>query len=150
MMAHRETHTRCTGIEIGAVSVKWVRDGDDGTTAATHRHEGDPRTKLRELFADESPDGNQRYVVTGQTARQLLDLPCRPETECLERALAHHGISPDILLSLGGETFTVYTLRSGVVKNVLSTTKCAAGTGEFIVQQLQRMDYSLEEGIAAS
>ncbi|HNV48188.1 MAG TPA: acyl-CoA dehydratase activase [Spirochaetota bacterium] len=150
MMAQRETHTACTGIEIGAVSVKWVLDGADGTTAVTHRHEGDPRTKLRELFADESPGGNQRYVVTGQTARQLLDLPYRPETECLERALAHHGILPDILLSLGGETFTVYTLRSGVVKNVLSTTKCAAGTGEFIVQQLQRMDYSLEEGIAAS
>ena len=51
--------------------------------------------------------------------------------------------------SLGGETFTVFPMKNGLIRNVISTSKCAAGTGEFIVQQLQRMGLSIEEGIEA-
>jgi activator of 2-hydroxyglutaryl-CoA dehydratase len=77
-------------------------------------------------------------------------LPYRSETECLEKALSHYKLNPDIILSLGGETFIVYTLKDGRIKNILSSSKCAAGTGEFIVQQLQRMDLTLKEGIEKS
>ena len=41
-------------------------------------------------------------------------------------------------------------MKNGVIKNIISTSKCAAGTGEFIVQQLQRMDLSVEDGIKIS
>lgn len=54
---------------------------------------------------------------------------------------------PDILLSLGGESFTVYTIQSGFIKNIITSSKCAAGTGEFIVQQFGRMGFSLQEGL---
>ncbi|NVM56223.1 MAG: hypothetical protein HWN66_21180 [Candidatus Helarchaeota archaeon] len=41
-------------------------------------------------------------------------------------------------------------MKNGIIKNIISTSKCAAGTGEFIVQQLSRMGLSIEEGIKAS
>jgi predicted CoA-substrate-specific enzyme activase len=80
----------------------------------------------------------------------LLNLPYRAEAECIERALSFHGMKPDMLLSLGGESFSVYTMRDGIIRNIVSTTKCAAGTGEFIVQQFQRMNLGLEDGLAAA
>jgi hypothetical protein len=82
--------------------------------------------------------------------KSLFDLPYRSETECMERALSFHGLKPDILLSLGGEAFSVYPMKDGMIANVISTSKCAAGTGEFIVQQLQRMGLSLEQGLEES
>ena len=38
-------------------------------------------------------------------------------------------------------------MKNGIIKNIISTSKCAAGTGEFIGQQLQRRGLSIEEGI---
>ncbi|MBW2085169.1 MAG: hypothetical protein JRI54_03965, partial [Deltaproteobacteria bacterium] len=139
------------GLEIGAVSVKWVRRTKDGETMAeVIQHGGNPRQKVRELLERHKSGNNARLVVTGQAARLLLDLPYRAETECLEKALAFHDLKPDILLSLGGETFSVYPMKDGLIKNIISTSKCAAGTGEFIVQQFQRMGLSLKEGLKAS
>jgi len=139
------------GLEVGSVSVKWVRRTPDGAAAAhAQRHEGDPAACLRAILEGPGFAGPWRAVITGQAARALLNLPYRPETECLERALAFRGALPDILLSLGGETFTAYGLKQGRIRNTLSTSKCAAGTGEFIVQQLQRMGLSLRQGLEAA
>ncbi len=144
------------GLEVGSVSVKWIRTDHHGKTvsSAVVRHEGDPATRVQELFdrhrTTNRTAGLPPIVITGQATKTLLDLPYRSETECIERALAHHGLQPDILLSLGGESFIVYPMKSGRVKNIIATSKCAAGTGEFLVQQFQRMDLSLERGILAS
>jgi len=139
------------GLEIGAVSVKWVRwTAGDRSVVEVVRHEGRPEERVRDILQRHGSNEDSRLVVTGQAARVLLDLPYRSETECLEKALSFHGIGPDMLLSLGGETFSVYPMKDGSIKNVISTSKCAAGTGEFIVQQFQRMGLSLEEGLAVA
>ncbi len=139
---------RFEGLEIGAVSVKWVRRTAAGACSAeVERHEGKPDEKTREILERHGSGPGSRVVVTGQPARLLMNLPYRSETECMERALSHHGLSPDMLLSLGGETFSVYPMKNGAIRNVISTSKCAAGTGEFIVQQFQRMGMSLERGL---
>ncbi len=144
------TPPRVAGVEIGAVSVKWVNLVDNEARAVVRRHDGDPRKVIQELL-QESGNGLQgRVVVTGPTAMNLLRLPYRPEPECIERALEAQGVDADMLLSLGGETFSIYTLKNGSIKNITSTTKCAAGTGEFLVQQFKRMDMTLLEGIEAS
>ncbi|MEW6444289.1 MAG: hypothetical protein AB1640_25370, partial [bacterium] len=123
-------YAHAAGVEIGAVSVKWVRRGQDGgTSAVVARHEGDPGNKLKEIL-ERADDGSPlRIVVTGQAARSLFDLPYRSETECMEKALSFHGLEPDVLLSLGGEAFTVYPMKDGRIVNAISTSKCAAGTG---------------------
>jgi predicted CoA-substrate-specific enzyme activase len=142
--------TSFEGIEIGAVSVKYVSRKNNDTIVKIIRHEGNPKKKVDEIFKQNPLIDHSNIVVTGQAAKVLLDLPYRSETECLEKVLSHYQINPDIILSLGGETFIVYTLKNGRIKNILSSSKCAAGTGEFIVQQLQRMDLTLEEGIEKS
>ena len=138
------------GIEIGAVSVKWVRRDDKSTVAVdVTRHEGRPLEKLKRLISSQDND-HQTIVVTGASAKNLLNLPYVSETECFERALAHYGVSPNILVALGGESFSVYPMQDGRVKNIISTSKCAAGTGEFVVQQFQRMNFDLEKGLGVS
>ncbi|NVM19890.1 MAG: hypothetical protein HWN80_19475 [Candidatus Lokiarchaeota archaeon] len=139
------------GLEIGAVSVKWVRRTIDGVVASeVVRHEGYPKKKIVDIFKRYNVDKNSKIVITGQATCSFLNFPYISEVECLEKALSFYNLKPDILLSLGGETFSVYPMKNGIIKNIISTSKCAAGTGEFIVQQLQRMGLSIEEGIEAS
>ncbi|MFX1413161.1 MAG: acyl-CoA dehydratase activase [Promethearchaeota archaeon] len=146
----RET-TFYEGLEIGTVSVKWVRRTPSGEILSeVIRHEGSPKKKVLEIFRRYRVDKSSRIVITGQATSSFLNLPYFSEVECLEKALSFYNLKPDILLSLGGETFSVYPLKNGIIKNIISTTKCAAGTGEFIVQQLQRMGLSIDQGIEAS
>ncbi len=139
------------GLEIGAVSVKWVRRTQNGEIISeVVRHEGSPREKIKKILDRYNVDNNSKIVITGQATSFFLNLPYISEVECLEKALSFNNLRPDILLSLGGETFSVYPMKNGIIKNIISTSKCAAGTGEFIVQQLQRMGLSIEKGIEAS
>jgi len=114
------------------------------------RHEGDPPKKIKEIFNEYKTNESSKIVITGQAAKKLLSLPYYSEVECLEKALSYLNIKPDILISFGGEIFSIYPMKNGVIKNIISSSKCAAGTGEFIVQQFQRMGMSMEEGIEAS
>ncbi|MCK4284805.1 MAG: hypothetical protein KAX18_01330, partial [Candidatus Lokiarchaeota archaeon] len=139
------------GLEIGAVSVKWVRRTQNGEIISeVIRHEGSPKEKIKQIFGRYNVDNNSNIVITGQATSSFFNLPYISEVECLEKALSFYNLKPDILLSLGGETFSVYPMKNGIIKNIISTSKCAAGTGEFIVQQLQRMGLSIEEGIKTS
>ncbi len=139
------------GLEIGSVSVKWVRRTQNGEIISeVIRHEGSPKEKIKQIFNRYNVDQNSKVVITGQATSSFLNLPYISEAECLEKALSYHKLKPDILLSLGGETFSVYPMKKGIIKNIISTTKCAAGTGEFLIQQLQRMGMTIEEGIEAS
>jgi predicted CoA-substrate-specific enzyme activase len=139
------------GVEVGAVSVKWAERCADGSYSVNVvRHAGDPHHVLQDIIAGSSSRTDTHIVAVGETAQSLLNVPRRSETECIEKALAALNVKPDILLSLGGETFSLFTLKNGVIKNIISTDKCAAGTGEFLVQQFKRMDLSLEEGIEKS
>ncbi len=151
LKVHRQKPQNFEGLEIGAVSVKWVRRTEDGIIfSEIVRHEGYPEKKIKEIFERHKSNHNSRIIITGNAAKRFLNLPYYSEVECLEKALSFYDLKPDILLSLGGETFSVYPMKNGVIKNIISTTKCAAGTGEFIVQQLQRMGMTIEEGIKAS
>ena len=120
------------GWNVGAVSVKRVRLYEDGTVISdVRKHSGDPARTLREMLGDEPEDSSTSVVVTGPLAPSLLSLPYLPESVCVEAALKHFELSPDIVLSLGGETFVVYCLAGGTVRNMLSNSRCAAGSGEF-------------------
>lgn len=138
------------GLEIGSVSVKWFgRFKDHSPFSEVLRHEGKPSAKVLEILTSYSVNDTTKIVITGNSAKDLLNLPYKSESECFEKSLDHLGIDADILLSLGGESFSLFTLKNKKIKNIISSTKCAAGTGEFIVQQFQRMGMNLQEGIAA-
>jgi len=138
------------GWNIGAVSVKKVRLSDDGVVHAdVRRHGGDPGSEIRALLGKECglPAG---ALVTGPQSASLLALPYLPESICIEAALRHLGLRPDMVLSLGGESFVAYCIADGAVRRMISSNRCAAGSGEFLVQQFGRMDLDLTAGITAA
>ena len=139
------------GWNIGAISIKRVRLSVDGTVLAdVRRHGGEPERVMREMLGRDTeilPDG---IAVTGPQASAILALPYLPESVCVEAALRRLQLAPNLVLSLGGETFLVYCLADGSVRNMLSSSRCAAGSGEFLVQQFGRMNLDLEAGIRAA
>ncbi|SHJ90043.1 CoA-substrate-specific enzyme activase, putative [Desulfatibacillum alkenivorans DSM 16219] len=112
-------------------------------------HEGNPRKALLKALEQFDLAAYDRITVTGRRLRNLLNLTSIPEPEAVEAAyqlLKPEGGPCQAIVSAGGETFMVYQLgKTGQVSNVLTGNKCASGTGEFFLQQLRRMNVTLEE-----
>ncbi len=111
-------------------------------------HEGDPRRTLLSAFKQVG-NSFDRIAATGRRFHKLLNLSTIPEPEAVEYAygfVKSPVISSPAIVSAGGETFMVYVLDgSGRISNVCTGNKCASGTGEFFLQQLRRMNVSMEE-----
>jgi len=114
-----------------------------------HPHEGDPKKTLISALNRLDLDTFDGIAATGRRFRHFVNLTSIPEPEAVETAYRYvkpPDISCPAVVSAGGETFMVYVLSpSGQISNVLTGNKCASGTGEFLLQQLRRMDVSLEE-----
>lgn len=142
------------GICLGASTVTAVSlEGDVATPCIIDRHirphDGNPRRTLLDVLDAISPEGFDRIVVTGRKFRHYVNLTTIAEPEAVEHAYAFvqpPGGSCQAIVSAGGETFMVYVLDGrGRIGNVITGNKCASGTGEFFLQQLRRMNVSLEE-----
>ena len=145
------------GICLGASTVSVVQAEMGGKNNghpeiigfSLHPHEGDPKKTL--LKALEPIDLSQfdRIAATGRRFRHFVNLSSISEPEAVEYAYKHvkpKGIKCPAVISAGGETFMVYVLdQKGRISNVLTGNKCASGTGEFLLQQLRRMNVSLDE-----
>lgn len=114
-----------------------------------HPHEGDPKQTVLNAFDRIDLESFDRIAATGRKFRRFVNLSSIPEPQAVE--LAYPYVKPvDIdcpaVVSAGGETFMVYALdRSGRISNVITGNKCASGTGEFFLQQLRRMNVTLDE-----
>jgi predicted CoA-substrate-specific enzyme activase len=112
-------------------------------------HEGDPKQTLLDAFDRLDPESFDRIAATGRKFRKFVNLSSISEPEAVEYAYPY--VKPldancPAVVSAGGETFMVYALdRSGRIANVITGNKCASGTGEFFLQQLRRMDVSLDD-----
>lgn len=146
------------GICIGASTLSAVgleRTASDKvliTTRVVKPHQGNPRQTLSETFQEANLEMYDRIVVTGRRFRHSLNLTSIPEVEAVEKAYGHLNGGQDhchAVISAGGETFLIYLLgRDGRISAVQTGNKCASGTGEFFVQQLRRIDLSLEDSFA--
>lgn len=145
------------GICIGASTISFVKASrsNDGVIAINSvsrvPHNGSPKSILSEHFQLFNTDAIST-VVTGRKFRNLLDLTTISEPEATEIAFSYitkkylHQHRFTGIASLGGETFMVYTLDDEKkITNVISKNQCASGTGEFFLQQLQRVDMDLAE-----
>lgn len=141
---------RSLGINIGSSSLKMALvEGSELVWSASVPHEGDFHEALRRLMAEgHIPEGTP-LLVTGNEGRFLFNAPGTPEPLCVEAAMA--ALGPELsgaraAVSMGGEDLVVYSLdKSGKIVNNFSGNKCASGTGEFLKQQLARMDMRLED-----
>jgi predicted CoA-substrate-specific enzyme activase len=117
--------------------------------AWTVTHEGNPRKTLSDALAPLTLKDFNKIVATGRRFKDFVNFTAISEPEAVEYAY-HYARPPHIscpaIVSAGGETFMVYVLnRQGRISNVITGNKCASGTGEFFLQQLRRMNASLEE-----
>jgi len=133
----------CVGVNIGALSLKAVAMDGERMSAVVTLHHGRPLETLRETLAGGEFAKAEYFGVSGQ----LGDIT---EVAAVRRGLRELGEDFDAVVSLGGEGFLVYVLNHGRIANVLSHNKCAAGSGEFFVQQIGRMGLGMEEAILLS
>ncbi|HCC07657.1 MAG TPA: activase [Clostridiales bacterium] len=151
-----EGNMKLVGICLGASTitlvelVKGKKDKFSVTKSIKKAHEGNPKGVLTELIKDFSSK-DAKILVTGRKFRNFVTLPGVTEPEAIEVALDYvnrENKKYDILISMGGETFIVYILdNNNKISDVLTGNKCASGTGEFFMQQIRRMNLSLEEAI---
>ncbi len=131
------------GINIGALTVKVVALRGGQTTAQVRPHQGRPLEVLTELLAAPELANAGFFGVSGHLGHLS-------EAAAIQRALKELGGDFDALVSLGGESFLVYLVQGKRITHVLSHNQCAAGSGEFFVQQIGRMGLKLEEAIRRS
>ncbi len=147
---------RTLGVCLGAssVSMVWLEQNGDQITTLREiavAHDGNPRATLENLLNAKHP-GYERIAVTGKKLRHAVNATAISEPEAVEIAVLKyfqlHGRNISRLISAGGETFSVYYLNpNGRIVSVHTGNKCASGTGEFFLQQIKRMDLSIEEAL---
>jgi activator of 2-hydroxyglutaryl-CoA dehydratase len=109
-------------------------------------HEGDFGAAVRKLLAAGRISQGTPTLVTGNEGRFMFDAAGTLEPLCVEAALKALDLKADAVVSMGGEDLVVYSLNGeGRIINNFSGNKCASGTGEFLKQQLARMDMKLED-----
>jgi predicted CoA-substrate-specific enzyme activase len=114
--------------------------------SASVPHEGDFATAVRDLLSRGQIPPGTPTLVTGNEGRFMFDAAGTLEPLCVEAALQSLGLKAGAVVSMGGEDLVVYSLdASGKIINNFSGNKCASGTGEFLKQQLTRMDMTLED-----
>lgn len=144
------------GICIGASTISLVKMSKDAEVKVTSveqiSHEGNPKELLKKIFED---NDLSRYsvVVTGRKFKDLINAHIIAEPKSIENALRFLNFTGEKLAvaSLGAENFMVYSVNEkGGLENVMTGNKCASGTGEFFLQQISRMNISVEEAVKIS
>jgi predicted CoA-substrate-specific enzyme activase len=151
------------GICLGATSISLLHlertcsvykkgDKKDSIKIRTLRrlnHEGNPKQALFTALREINPESFDRIAVTGRKFCNFINLSSIREPEAVEYAYQFskpEDVTCPAVVSAGGETFMIYVMsRTGRISNVITGNKCASGTGEFFVQQLRRMDVSMDE-----
>jgi predicted CoA-substrate-specific enzyme activase len=129
------------GVNIGALTVKVVAlKGDEAVGQWVRAHQGRPREVLEELLSRKEIGADRFVGVSGHLGHIS-------EVAAIQRALEARAETYDGVASLGGESFLVYAVRGKRILSVLSHNKCAAGSGEFFVQQIGRMELGMEEAM---
>ena len=131
------------GVNIGALTVKVVALQGDNKSPKVMAHQGRPLAVLEKLLAEKDFADADYFGVSGHLGHVS-------EAAAIQRALDEVKTDIDAVVSLGGESFLVYIVAHGRISNVLSHNKCAAGSGEFFVQQIGRMGLGMEDAIRTS
>jgi predicted CoA-substrate-specific enzyme activase len=115
----------------------------------SYPHEGNPREALAKALADIPDLASLRVAATGRKFRSHLAISNIAEPEAVELAM-QNSMPKDhpyrIVVSAGAETFMAYYIGSdNRIQSIHTGNKCASGTGEFFLQQLGRMDITLDD-----
>ncbi len=131
------------GIHIGALTATVAAVRGDARMAQVVAHQGRVREVLHEVLATPGFADGEYFGVSGRLGHLS-------EVAAIQRALDELAGPFDAVASLGGEAFLVYLLDGRRIINVFTHNKCAAGSGEFFVQQIGRMGLGMDEAIRRS
>ncbi len=140
------------GVCLGAATLSIVtveKKGDSPVIvdAVVRNHEGEPWRTLSKMLEGLE---KARLCATGRKFRHLMTVPSISEPEAVEMAyqFSRRGEHVEAIVSAGSETFILYELdEDGRISNVHTGSKCASGTGEFFLQQIQRMGLNIDEAL---
>jgi predicted CoA-substrate-specific enzyme activase len=140
---------KTVGIDIGSTTLKVCLLAEDGAVRnAVLPHEGDLPGTLARLLDNLGiqPGPHLCGLVTGTEGRNRIGLPDVIAAVAVETGLAALNLRPRAVVSMGGEDLVVYVLDAqGRISGTYAGNKCASGTGEFLRQQLGRMNLRLED-----
>ncbi len=140
--------SRAVGICLGASTISIVQRKNGKISFSRISHGGKVEDSVRKIIHSAVPS---RVGITGRKFRDLMNIETVSEPEAVELAYDHiREVYPgkDTILSVGSESFLVYTLdRKGRIKSLNTGSKCASGTGEFFLQQIKRMELDVEDAI---
>jgi predicted CoA-substrate-specific enzyme activase len=137
------------GIDIGSTTLKLcLLSPGGGTLHAMLAHEGNlpgTLTRLIDALGAGALTG-VKGLATGTEGRHRIAVPEVIAAVAIEAGLEALALRPDAVVSMGGEDLVVYTVnRQGHIVNTYAGNKCASGTGEFLRQQLGRMNMRLPD-----
>jgi predicted CoA-substrate-specific enzyme activase len=145
------------GICIGASTVKAVSiefsDNSYKIKKQIRRpHECAVKDIVTETLKEFNPAEHDYVCVTGRKFKEIIDLPSVTEPHAVESALHllynDENDGNEVVVSLGSENFILYEInKQHAIVGVNTGNKCASGTGEFFLQQIRRMDLTLEKAI---
>ncbi|MHA1910773.1 MAG: acyl-CoA dehydratase activase [Candidatus Kariarchaeaceae archaeon] len=140
------------GINIGSVTVNIVKLSNGDPKIKKRAHLGKPAETLNDLMDEIRTSDNRSRVKENEDEKKQFygisgSFGSISEISAIERGIKELDQGIDAVISLGGESFLLYLLEDNLVKNVISHDKCAAGSGEFFVQQSGRLNLTLEEAI---
>ncbi len=154
-----ETTQKSIGICLGASNIKVAllqKDKEGVCMARTivRNHEGNPRKVFKKILSDLDIESYSIGAITGRKFKDIIETTSITEPEAIEHALAYERSQNsgakgcNVLVSLGSENFIAYLVSDVFEITAIETgNKCASGTGEFFLQQVRRMDISVEEAI---
>jgi predicted CoA-substrate-specific enzyme activase len=151
---------RSFGICLGASSIKTAIISGTNTSSIkvlqsrVEAHESNPRSAFSSIVNDTAVSDIDYCLITGRKFREIIDLPSLTEPEALEAGLkfllqtGKLSGNFDAIVSLGAESFLLYNLNKDFTINSIETgNKCASGTGEFFLQQIRRMDLTINNAV---
>lgn len=145
---------KAIGICLGATTFTLVEiENNDGEIKIINfirkEHDGDPKGVMTAIL-DEYDIDNKYIAITGRKFREITKIHSIIEPEATEMAYRYVKDEKDFdaIVSAGGETFIVYELdKKARISRISSGNKCASGTGEFFLQQIRRMNISVDEAV---
>ena len=131
------------GIDIGSVALSLVLVDDKGTVvhSSYQFHKGMVRETLQSMFnnIDIRRIGGIAMTLSGPDL--LYNTPRYDAQICMIAAVRHYHREVGSILYVGGENFGLITFnKEGDYESFKSNTSCAAGTGSFLDQQVQRLN----------
>lgn len=141
---------RFVGIDVGAETLKVVEiRQENGVNAIASKrriaHHKDPKSALRAMLDEMDYATLDAIAVCGRLGRmfKLMQIPDKlARTEGFKFLFDHE---PATIVSIGSHGFSVLEIRDDKHEVYRENTRCSQGTGNFLMQLVERFGLSVEE-----